>query len=240
MPDKKILIVEDNPDHLELTVLTLQEQGVAADIVVARDGAEALSYLWGQGPHVGRDTQPALVLLADGSLQGWLTLAGYERISLSALHTAMGLDGPVPLPLSVLVVEGDASTLELYRCQFEQWDLPLDCTWMPSAVSALMDISSMRPQLLITDLSMPGLDGIELLHGLQRNPHLTDLRIMVISGWAPEFIAQRRELPASIELLQKPVDFDWLRRYLSAMLALRAPVALAFEPPAGSSELKPD
>jgi len=65
MPDKKILIVEDNPDHLELTVLTLQEQGVAADIVVARDGAEALSYLWGQGPHVGRDTQqqPALVLL---------------------------------------------------------------------------------------------------------------------------------------------------------------------------------
>jgi CheY-like chemotaxis protein len=178
--------------------------------------------------------------VADGSLQGSLTLAGYERISLSALHTAMGLDGPVPLSLSVLVVEDDASTLELYRCQFEQWDLPLDCTWMPSAVSALMDIASMRPQLLITDLSMPGLHGIELLHGLQRNPHLADLRIMVISGWAPEFIAQRRERPASIELLQKPVDFDWLRRCLSAMVALRAPVALAFAPPAGSNELKPD
>lgn len=65
MTVKKILIVEDNPDHLELTVLTLQEQGVGADIVVARDGAEALNYLWGQGPHAGRDTQhqPALVML---------------------------------------------------------------------------------------------------------------------------------------------------------------------------------
>ncbi len=65
MSPKKILIVEDNPDHLELTVLTLQEQGVAAEIVVARDGAEALNYLWGQGPHAGRDThkQPALVML---------------------------------------------------------------------------------------------------------------------------------------------------------------------------------
>lgn len=65
MPDKKILIVEDNPDHLELTVLTLQEQGVSAEIVVARDGAEALNFLWGQGPHAGRDTQqqPALVML---------------------------------------------------------------------------------------------------------------------------------------------------------------------------------
>lgn len=65
MPDKKILIVEDNPDHLELTVLTLKEQGIAAEIVVARDGAEALNFLWGQGPHAGRDTQqqPALVML---------------------------------------------------------------------------------------------------------------------------------------------------------------------------------
>jgi two-component system response regulator len=65
MPDKQILVVEDNPDHLELTVLTLREQGVMADIVVARDGADALDYLWGQGVFAGRDTQkqPNLVML---------------------------------------------------------------------------------------------------------------------------------------------------------------------------------
>ena len=66
MNDKPILVVEDNPDHLELTVLTLQEQGGAdTTIVTARDGAEALDYLFGQGVHAGRDTQkqPAFVLL---------------------------------------------------------------------------------------------------------------------------------------------------------------------------------
>jgi len=65
MIDKQILVVEDNPDHLELTVLTLQEQGVTADIVVARDGADALDYLWGQGTFAGRNTQkqPNLVML---------------------------------------------------------------------------------------------------------------------------------------------------------------------------------
>jgi two-component system response regulator len=65
MNDKLILVVEDNPDHLELTVLTLEEHGVAAEIVVARDGAEALDYLFGQGRHAGRDThkQPTFVLL---------------------------------------------------------------------------------------------------------------------------------------------------------------------------------
>lgn len=65
MNNKLILVVEDNPDHLELTVLTLEEQGVDADIVVARDGAQALDFLFGQGAYTGRDTQkqPSFVLL---------------------------------------------------------------------------------------------------------------------------------------------------------------------------------
>ena len=65
MNNKSILIVEDNPDHLELTVLTLKEHGVTAEIVVACDGAAALDYLFGRGEHLGRDTkhQPNLVLL---------------------------------------------------------------------------------------------------------------------------------------------------------------------------------
>ena len=65
MLDKLILVVEDNPDHLELTVLTLEESGVRAEIAVARDGVEALEYLFGQGRHAGRDTQrqPSFILL---------------------------------------------------------------------------------------------------------------------------------------------------------------------------------
>ena len=65
MQEKLILVVEDNPDHLELTVLTLREHGVTAEIAVARDGAQALNDLFGQGIHADRDThrQPAFVLL---------------------------------------------------------------------------------------------------------------------------------------------------------------------------------
>lgn len=65
MDNQLILVVEDNPDHLELTVLTLEEHGVTAEIAVARDGAQALDYLFGQGRHAGRDTQrqPSFILL---------------------------------------------------------------------------------------------------------------------------------------------------------------------------------
>jgi two-component system response regulator len=65
MKDKTILVVEDNPDHLELTLLTLQENGIRNQIAVAHDGVEALDYLFGEGKHAGRDTtlQPEVVLL---------------------------------------------------------------------------------------------------------------------------------------------------------------------------------
>ena len=65
MSNKLILVVEDNPDPLELTVLTLKEHGVTAEIVVACDGAGALDFLFGRGEHSARDTkkQPNLILL---------------------------------------------------------------------------------------------------------------------------------------------------------------------------------
>jgi two-component system response regulator len=63
--DAAILVVDDNPDHLELTVLALGECCDPDRIVTAGDGVDALDYLWGRGAHAGRDTteQPRLVIL---------------------------------------------------------------------------------------------------------------------------------------------------------------------------------
>jgi len=65
MPDKSILLVEDNPDDEELTIAALREAGVANEIVVAHDGVEALDYLFGTGTYAGRERsrRPQVVLL---------------------------------------------------------------------------------------------------------------------------------------------------------------------------------
>lgn len=65
MHDKVILLVEDNPDDETLTLRALSKSKILNKIVVARDGAEALDYLFGSGIHEGRDTsiQPQLILL---------------------------------------------------------------------------------------------------------------------------------------------------------------------------------
>lgn len=60
-----ILLVEDNPSDEKLTVLALQRSGIPSQVVVVRDGADALDYLLGLGAHAGRDVSdvPKLVLL---------------------------------------------------------------------------------------------------------------------------------------------------------------------------------
>lgn len=65
MNAKPILVVEDNPDDEELTLRSLDRAHIANEVVVARDGSEALDYLYGSGAYAGRDTTqiPALVLL---------------------------------------------------------------------------------------------------------------------------------------------------------------------------------
>jgi len=65
MKDKVILLVEDNLDDETLTLRALSKGKILNKIIVARDGAEALDYLFGTGIYAGRDTtnQPQLILL---------------------------------------------------------------------------------------------------------------------------------------------------------------------------------
>lgn len=65
MSDQVILLVEDNENDEELTLRALKKNKIGNPVVVARDGAEALDYLFGRGPYAARDTRelPQVVLL---------------------------------------------------------------------------------------------------------------------------------------------------------------------------------
>lgn len=65
MSGKAILLVEDNPDDALLTLDALEANRVGNSVIVARNGVEALDYLFGEGTYAGRDVMdmPAVVLL---------------------------------------------------------------------------------------------------------------------------------------------------------------------------------
>ena len=65
MENKTILLVEDNSDDEALTLRALKKNNIKNEVVIARDGAEALEYLFGTGKYAGRNTSltPQVVLL---------------------------------------------------------------------------------------------------------------------------------------------------------------------------------
>jgi len=65
MKKQFLVLVEDRPDDIDLTLRALKKNNIANEIVVLRDGVEALDYFFATGKHDGRnlDEQPAVVLL---------------------------------------------------------------------------------------------------------------------------------------------------------------------------------
>jgi CheY-like chemotaxis protein len=65
MTKEIILLVEDNPDDELLTMLALKENNIRNEVIIARDGAEALDYFFGRGKYQGKDMEvlPQVVLL---------------------------------------------------------------------------------------------------------------------------------------------------------------------------------
>ena len=168
-------------------------------------------------------------LVEKGEIEAWKTMGGHRRIALHSIQSYLvKKNRQHPLKqsnpqnrLRILLVEDDEPTRELYQLEFESFNLPIDCTWMSSAMEALMDIASMLPDLLVTDLSMPDVDGFEMLKAIRRNIELADMQVIVISGLPRQAFDARGGFPEDAFMLQKPINFDWLQGFMSAMVATK-------------------
>lgn len=104
-----ILLVEDNPDDVELTKRALLKNNVANEVIVAEDGVEALDYLFGRGKWDGRDIshRPAVVLLD-------LKLPRIDGIGV--LRAVRGDDRTATMPIVVLTTsKEDRDLIDAYR-----------------------------------------------------------------------------------------------------------------------------
>ena len=165
-------------------------------------------------------------LVEKGDLQAWKTKGGHRRISMQSIREYQRKNGLTEISektqfLKVLVVEDDAPMLELFKSTIDTWSLPVDCSLMSSAMEALIDINTIKPDLLITDLNMPGVDGFELLRTLRANPSFSSMVMVAMTGLSNAEIAERGGLPAQALTIQKPVDMRWLQGFIAALVAVR-------------------
>jgi CheY-like chemotaxis protein len=123
--------------------------------------------------------------------------------------------------LRVIVVEDDESTRLMLQANFDQWGLPLDAVMYSSAIEALLDMPSLQPQVLLTDLKMPNVDGFEFLKTLITHNLFSNLAVVVITGMSPQDVQAKGGLPDGVHLLQKPIDMDWLHGFFDALMSVQ-------------------
>lgn len=166
-----------------------------------------------------------------GLLRAWKTAGGHRRVmrdsvdqllrkepESTATPPARNAQPNQPRPLKVMVVEDDADLLRLYQARLARWPIVTQVVAMQSAIAALLAIGRDRPDLLITDLHMPEMDGFSMLRILHQTPELSHTTLVAVTGLDAAAIAAKGGLPPGILLLAKPIPFDRLQEIAAGIV----------------------
>jgi excisionase family DNA binding protein len=155
-----------------------------------------------------------------GLLQAWKTAGGHRRVLRDSVESLLhrktvspAQSGQTATPVSgtnrlrILVVEDCPILLRLYEAQIARWPLLTDVTLTDNATSALLHIGRSGPDLLISDLHMPGMDGYGMFKALHKAPEMARTTVVVVTGLDINEVRSSGGVPAGVEILGKPVPF---------------------------------
>lgn len=174
---------------------------------------------------LGISLRTAQLWVENGLLEAWKTEGGHRRISRQSIEKLLVRPSPhetqstrvaAPVtrspgsPLSILVVEDEAALRRVYELTMARWPMKPKVSSVSDGYEALIRIGLSRPDLLISDLRMPGMDGFRMLQALRAQRELADMAVVVVTGLDPEEIIDHGGIPDDIPVLPKPIPFSSL------------------------------
>lgn len=125
----------------------------------------------------------------------------------------------------ILVVEDDEDLRRLYAFRLKRWSIRPTVETAANSHEALARLAMRRPDMMILDLNMPGLDGFHLLRSLNEEGGATGMVTVVVSGLSPGDIERLGGLPGGITVFSKPVPFKELAAIAEGAAGARSAVA---------------
>jgi excisionase family DNA binding protein len=165
-------------------------------------------------------------LVESGEIEAWKTRGGHRRIPIAAVHAYMSTVGKTAASddalLTVLAVEDNPIQRGIYEAQFAAWDLPVQLRMCENGYKALIDIAGIRPDVLLLDIMMRGIDGYEVMQTVLAYPELADVNIAILSSLGRAELDERGGLPPGVTYFPKPVAQEELRGYIRACIAQKS------------------
>jgi len=160
----------------------------------------------------------------NGTLEAWKTAGGHRRIVAESVqdyiasrdlkNTATGSQK------RILVVEDNPTVAKFYEAAINSWGKSIDVVSKPDGFEGLLEIGNTPPDLLISDIYMPGMDGLQMIRSLYKSQQLSSDKIIIISGLSAESIAERGGIPADVTFFSKPANVEQLKDAIFERLEL--------------------
>ena len=147
-----------------------------------------------------------------GVINSWKTPGGHRRFNLQDVEDLqaklLGADIEPGRRLKLLVIEDEPDLLSLYRLNIESWELPIDLKTAKDGFEGLLKIGSWQPDIIISDLQMPNMDGFHMLNMLDKQDFIDKTTIIAITALSAEDIKEHGALPKDVTVYTKPIPFS--------------------------------
>lgn len=179
------------------------------DVMTTREAGETL----------GVAVRTVQLWVEAGVLPAWRTAGGHRRIARSAVEKLLAERQHDLAPVSrakpssqpslkLLLVEDDPHLLRLFSGVVAGWNFPVELTTATNGFEGLVRIGEMRPDIVVSDLVMPGMDGFAMLRALKKpGSGFASLKLLVVSALSTDEITERGGLPDGVICFQKPVNY---------------------------------
>lgn len=152
-----------------------------------------------------------------GVLNAWKTAGGHRRIPRNAIDRLLDRQqsevgkNPSIKPLKILVVEDEPELLDVYQVHINSWGLNCQVFTAKDGTEGLLQIGEHHPDLIISDLLMPDMDGFHMIRTLKTRQETKRIQIVVVTVLNREEIEEQGGLPGDVLVLQKPIPFEVLK-----------------------------
>jgi len=184
--------------------------------VTTREAAELL----------GVSLRTVQLWVENGILRAWKTAGGHRRIEKDSVQELLDQRNPTARAgedgrLTVVYVEDDAQLVRLFKRQMEALGLSMRMITAENGFEGLLQIGLARPDLVLTDLLMPGMDGFRMIRAIRRQPEMGNTRVVVITGLSHDDVERHGGLPEGVDVLHKPVPFERIESLLKGAVAAK-------------------
>ena len=175
---------------------------------------------------LGVSVRTVQLWVENGTLDAWKTAGGHRRIVAKSVDDYISNQSTPSTTKAglkrILIVEDNPTVCKFYEAAIKSWGLPIEAIVKQDGFDGLVEIGRKTPDLLIADIYMPGMDGLQMIRSLYKSEQIASDRIIVISGLSSDEIAERGGVPSGVQFFNKPVDVEALKQSVLAKLSLSA------------------